>query len=154
MAALPRLTIYERQQLAEWVCSEFNKVRKKNKISAFTAAVRLGFCCVIWLKTMLSQGCRAERLSHFAAWAKASNHAARLSARGTKWWYVVAAELPWFRKKQNKKTISVQLYHSFRVQPLLLLNSSAGLGEFKGSMVSWSSLSLFKASTVVATLEF
>lgn len=121
MAALPRLTVYERQQLAEWVCSEFNKVRKKTKISAFTAAVRLRFCCVIWLKTMLSQGCRAERLSHFAAWAKASNHAARLSARGTKWGYVVAAELPWFRKKQNKKTISVQLYQSFRVQPLLLL---------------------------------
>lgn len=31
MAALPRLTIYERQQLAEWVCSEFNKVRKKKQ---------------------------------------------------------------------------------------------------------------------------
>lgn len=131
MAALPCLTIYERQQLAEWVCSEFNKVRKKNKISAFTAAVRLRFCCVIWLKTMLSQGCRAERLSHFAAWAKASNHAARLSARGTKWWYVVAAELPWFRKKNKTKKQSVfncikasECNHYFCWIPLLDLENS------------------------------
>lgn len=68
----------------------YRSIEKKNKswkntpFIAFAAAVCKRFCCVIRLKTMLSQGCRAERLSHFAAWAKASNHAALLSGCGTK----------------------------------------------------------------------
>lgn len=154
MAALPRLTIYERQQLAEWVCSEFNKVRKKKQNQCVYCRCSPAFLLRHLTENNVISGLQSRTSFSFCSVSQSLQP--RCSSLGPRHQVVVccrsrASLIP---KKTKQKTISVQLYQSFRVQPLLLLNSSAGLGEFKGSMVIWSSLSLFKASTVVATLEF
>lgn len=81
----------------------------------------LHFCCVIWVKTMLSWTCRAERLSHFAVRARAFKHGPSLIACGT-WLYGVAtnASLLW---KTNLCSIVSQC-RSMAVLPQLKLKYS------------------------------
>lgn len=153
-------------KLAVWACSEFNKVREKKGKTAQRkkkekkhSPVRLLslLACVSaassdWKQCYL----RAAEQNVFliSQGAKASNNAARLSACGTKWRYVVAAELSPIPGK-NKLINKLKKSQSIRAQPLLLLNSSAGSWRIQGGNGDLR-LALFggvKATTTLLTLK-